>query len=161
MIQVREYAQLTTDKTASLSLDLATIKQETFDWLVNLSERESYGRFITYKRPQYLQLHSYVGYLESPCGEGIEILPKTGLGAQEPDKSREVLCKMLRSALHLSYKEAQSASLNRMNLPIHEWIYYQFLYSLKQLIASGLRFDYQRTEKESRFIRGQLDIAVQ
>jgi 5-methylcytosine-specific restriction enzyme subunit McrC len=108
-----------------------------------------------------LQLHSYVDYLESACGEGIEILPKTGLGAQEPDKSREVLCKMLRSALHLSYKEAQSASLNRMNLPIHEWIYYHFLYSLKQLIASGLRFDYQRTEKESRFIRGQLDIAVQ
>ena len=161
MIQVREYAQLTTDKTALSSLDLAIIKQETFDWLVELSAKENYGRFITYKRPQYLQLHSYVGYLESPCGEGIEILPKTGLGLQEPDKSRAVLCKILSSLLNLSHKEAQSANLNRMNLPIHEWIYYQFLYLLKELVASGLRFDYQRIEEESRFIRGQLDITVQ
>ncbi|WP_226928925.1 McrC family protein, partial [Psychrobacter faecalis] len=99
MIQVREYAQLTTDQTVFPSLDLAIIEQETFDWLVELSEKESYGRFITYKRPNYLQLHSYVGYLESPCREGIEILPKTGLGTQESDKSREVLCKMLSSVL--------------------------------------------------------------
>ena len=104
---------------------MAVIEQETFDWLVKLSETESYGRFITYKRTQYLQLHSYVGYLESPCGEGIEILPKTGLGAQElRQESRSVLCKMLSSVLNLSHKEAQSASLNRMNLPIHEWNFY-------------------------------------
>ena len=118
--------QLTTDQTVLSSLDLAIIKQETFDWLVQLSEKESYDRFTTFRRLQYLQLHSYVGYLEIPCGEGIKILPKTGLGTQKPDKSRDILCKMLKSILNLSHKEAQSASLNRMNLPIHEWIYYQF-----------------------------------
>ena len=68
---------------------------------------------------------------------------------------------MLYSALHLPYKEAHSATLNRMNLPIHEWIYNQFLTHLNQLVVSGLRFDYLRIEEESRYIRGQLDITAQ
>ena len=79
-----------------------------------------------------------------------KILPKAGLGLQEPDKSIVVLCKILSSVLNLSHKEAQSANLNRMNLPIHEWIYYQFLYLLKELVSSGLRFDYQRIEESKK-----------
>lgn len=162
IIQVREYARLTTDISATSSLDLGIISSDTFNWLASLSEQLGSGRFITFEKPDCLKLHSYVGYLQSPTGEGIEVLPKTSISTkQDTKKSRAILCKMLYSALHLPYKEAHSATLNRMDLPIHEWIFNQFLNHLNKLIASGLRFDYLRIEEESRYIRGQLNMAVQ
>lgn len=162
VIQVREYARLTTDTSATPGLDLGVISTETFNWLASLSDQSGSGRFITFEKPNCLKLHSYVGYLQSPSGEGIEVLPKTSSSTQQDTKnSRAVLCKMLYSALHLPYKEAHSATLNRMDLPIHEWIYNQFLTHLNKLVASGLRFDYLRIEEESPYIRGQLDITAQ
>lgn len=162
VIQVREYARLTTDTSATPGLDLGVISTDTFNWLASLSDQSGSGRFITFEKPNCLKLHSYVGYLQSPGGEGIEVLPKTSSSTQQDTKnSRTVLCKMLYSALHLPYKEAHSATLNRMDLPIHEWIYNQFLTHLNKLVASGLRFDYLRIEEESRYIRGQLDITAQ
>ena len=162
VIQVREYARLTTDTSATPGLDLGVISTDTFNWLASLSNQSGSGRFITFEKPNCLKLHSYVGYLQSPSGEGIEVLPKTSSSTQQDTKnSRAVLCKMLYSALHLPYKEAHSATLNRMDLPIHEWIYNQFLTHLNKLVASGLRFDYLRIEEESRYIRGQLDITAQ
>ena len=162
VIQVREYARLTTDTSATPGLDLGVISTDTFNWLASLSDQSGSGRFITFEKPDCLKLHSYVGYLQSPSGEGIEVLPKTSSSTQQDTKnSRAVLCKMLYSALHLPYKEAHSATLNRMDLPIHEWIYNQFLTHLNKLVASGLRFDYLRIEEESPYIRGQLDITAQ
>lgn len=155
VIQVREYARLTTDTSATPGLDLGVISTDTFNWLASLSNQSGSGRFITFEKPNCLKLHSYVGYLQSPSGEGIEVLPKTSRSSQQDMKnSRAVLCKMLYSALHLPYKEAHSATLNRMDLPIHEWIYNQFLTHLNKLVASGLRFDYLRIEEESPYIRG-------
>lgn len=162
VIQVREYARLTTDISATPGIDLGVISTDTFNWLASLSDQSGSGRFITFEKPDCLKLHSYVGYLQSPSGEGIEVLPKTSSSTQQDTKnSRTVLCKMLNSALHLPYKEAHSATLNRMDLPIHEWIYNQFLTHLNKLVASGLRFDYLRIEEESPYIRGQLDITTQ
>ncbi|MGE6439950.1 McrC family protein [Psychrobacter sp. NPDC078409] len=160
-IQVREYARLTTDTSASPTPDLAVIKPDTFNWLVSLSEQPNSGRFISFEKPDCLRLHSYVGYLQSPAGEGIEVLLKISNSEYDPQNGRAVLCKMLCSALHLPYKEAHAAQLTRMNLPIHEWIYHQFLAQLNGLVASGLRFDYLRIEEESRFIRGQLNVTAQ
>lgn len=151
VIQVREYARLTTDTSATPSLDLGVISTDTFNWLASLRDQSGSGRFITFEKPNCLKLHSYVGYLQSPGGEGIEVLPKTSRSSQQDMKnSRAVLCKML-----------YSATLNRMDLPIHEWIYNQFLTHLNKLVASGLRFDYLRIEEESPYIRGQLDITAQ
>lgn len=160
-IQVREYARLTTDTSVSPNPDLAIIKPDTFNWLVALSELPDSGRFISLEKPNYLRLHSYVGYLQSPAGEGIEVLPKISNSEHGLQNDRAVLCKMLCSALYLPYKEAHAAQLNRMNLPIHEWIYNQFLTHLNKLVASGLRFDYLRVEEESKFIRGQLNVTAQ
>ena len=160
-IQVREYARLTTDTSVSPNLDLAIITLDTFNWLVSLSEQSDSGRFVSFDKPDCLRLHSYVGYLQSPAGEGIEVLPKISNLEYDSKNGRAVLCKMLCSTLHLPYKEAHAAQLTRMNLPIHEWIYNQFLTQLNKLIASGLRFDYLRVEEESKFIRGQLNVTAQ
>ena len=68
---------------------------------------------------------------------------------------------MLGATVNMQSKEAESASLARSQLPVHEWIYLQFLQELKRLLGSGLRGQYSRVSEISPFLRGQLDIARQ
>lgn len=161
MIQVREYATLTTDTSATPSLDLGVVCQSTFDWLISLADKSDLQASISVTGSKSVKLDSYVGYLESPSGEAIEVLPKTGLGYQTPESARHALQKMLRSAMQLPPRETTPAQLSRMSTPLHEWIFAQFLGELKTLVTRGLRFDYERIDEESRFIRGQLNVAAQ
>jgi len=159
-IQVREYATLTTDRNQESSLDSAVVSKATFDWLLDLHQQWS-GRaeILSERGRQRLKLGSHVGYLESPSGEGIEILPKTEIvGQTEPNKLRSLLQTMLRSSADLPSREASKASLQATQQPLHEWIIGEFLRELAELVRRGLRFDYQTVENESRFVRGQLDI---
>lgn len=161
-MQVREYALLTTDQTAHSSLDVGVISPTTYDWLVDISRAwQDTERQLIIENQKVLKLGSYVGFLQSPSGETIEILPKTGLGQQNPSQARAILQNMLQTALHLPAREYGQAPLLRMDTPIHEWIYRQFLTELKTLITKGLRFHYHRIEEDSYFIRGQLDVTQQ
>jgi len=156
-VQVREYARITTDTRAASSLDCGVVSAATFDWLQELAagwQGSEPVALINSRRS--LKLGSYVGYLQSPAGESIEILPKTGLGVENPEQARRILQSMLCCALQLKPRQAGPAELLRMRQPLHEWIFSQFLQELKVLVARGLRFDYQRVEEESRFVRGQL-----
>lgn len=162
MIQVREYATLTTDPGAESSLDTGVISDATLDWLIRLGKGwKSSAPILLVEDRRSLKLGSFVGYLRSPSGEGIEILPKTGLGVEEPGKAREVLQKMLRSALDLQAREAAAADLLTMNTPIHEWVFAQFLHHLNSLLRRGLRFWYEDVEEETRYLRGQLLVGRQ
>ncbi|MCU7940206.1 MAG: McrC family protein [gamma proteobacterium symbiont of Bathyaustriella thionipta] len=161
-MQVREYALLTTDQTAHTSLDVGVISPTTYDWLVDISRSwQDTERQLIIENQKVLKLGSYVGFLQSPTGESIEILPKTDLGQQNSRQARTILQNMLQSALHLPAREYGQANLLRMDTPIHEWIYSQFLTELKTLNTKGLRFHYNRIEQNSYFIRGQLDIIKQ
>lgn len=160
MIRVREYACLTTKPVPSPSLDLAHVDKGTFSWLCNLLKPGEKSVF-TLRDMDTIKLSSYVGYLESPSGVGIEILPKTRLGEEEPTRGRKVLRKMLSATMKLPSQEAEEASLARSNLPIHEWILQQFLQELKQLLQAGLRGQYSRISEVSPFVRGQLDLSKQ
>jgi len=161
-IQVREYARLTTDASLPCSLDRAVISEASFDWLAGLAQtRGSGGRLLELQDRCTLRLGSAVGYLEGPDGTGIEILPKTAHGSQDPAQGQAVLQKMLRSALKLTPREYGPARLAAQPLPLHEWIFSQFLTALKVLLRQGLRFQYQRVEECARFIRGQLDMSRQ
>ncbi|MCB1584584.1 MAG: hypothetical protein KDI92_16120, partial [Xanthomonadales bacterium] len=124
MIQVREYSQISTDRGLAPSLDLGVVKQTTFDWMVDvLHQSGKTEKVLVINNRKSLKLGKYVGYLQSPNGEAIEILPKTGLGVESPQKSRRLLQKMLMSALSLKPREVGQASLKRLNQPIHEWIF--------------------------------------
>lgn len=103
-----------------------------------------------------LKLGSYVGYLESPHGETIEVLPKTCLGHEDVFMARKTLQTMLASALNIKPREAGPAGLLRRDMPLHEWIFSQFLTQLSVLVVQGLRFHYERQEEVNPFIRGQL-----
>ncbi|CAI2514774.1 5-methylcytosine-specific restriction enzyme subunit McrC [Serratia proteamaculans] len=162
MIKVREYARLTTDEYATPSLDCAIITPATFEWLQDLASGwKGTEPVVLSDGHRSLKLGSYVGYLQSPDGAGIEILPKTSQGADNPLQTRKILQRMLMATLAIKPHTAGPAELLRMDQPLHEWIFSQFLSELQILVSKGLRFDYSRIEEESRFIRGQLRIERQ
>jgi len=162
VIQLREFSQITTETGHELTSELGVVNQATFDWLVDtLCQTGKTEKVLVIENQKYIKLGNYVGYLQSPNGEAIEILPKTGLGKDNPEKSRKILQHMLMTALSIKPKEVGQASLKRFDQPIHEWIFFQFLNELKVLITKGIRFDYERVEEESHFLRGQLQVSKQ
>jgi 5-methylcytosine-specific restriction enzyme subunit McrC len=161
-IQVREYARLTTNKACVPSIDMGVISQQTFNWLTTELKRPKQSlQFWKYDSPDTLKLKSFVGYLESPNGESIEILPKTNMGKSDLEQERLLLRRMLRSINSIPSRDTGPADLLRMDLPIHEWVLSQFLMELKTLIKVGFRFDYEQIEEESLYLRGQLNVARQ
>ncbi|WHI49577.1 McrC family protein [Microbulbifer sp. MLAF003] len=163
MIQVREYATLHSDQTSFASLDSARVSAQTLAWLRELGQSQG-SRFIRDSGAHSIQLGSYVGFLQSPTGEAIEILPKTHWqppSASEAQRSRQLLQKMLAISLGITPRNAGPADLQQQPLPLHEWIFSQFLQALSRLLKRGLRSDYQRRAEESRFIRGRLNMARQ
>ncbi|CAK9883835.1 MAG: hypothetical protein XXXJIFNMEKO3_00209 [Candidatus Erwinia impunctatus] len=164
MIQVREYARLTCDSTQTASMDLGIISEATFAWLEQLQQQWGGStQLLNREGKRFLCLASYVGYLEAPNGESIEILPKTTLTTPtDPEPLRQLLRRMLSASLGITPREASQAALQRSNLPLSEWILSEFLRHLTELVRRGLRSDYQLVEDEhSTFIRGQLNVTAQ
>lgn len=165
VVIVREYAELTTEQV-NPTLNLAHIHETCYDWLL-----EQYTRQNTSVRPllsvtgrKSLKLDSFVGFIQSPCGTSIEILPKHF--RQLPDdneieQSRRVLLKMVTVSLNLPVRDMGTAELKLLKYPLPEWIYARFLQELERLYKRGVRFTYQTTEEESRFLRGQLNTSLQ
>lgn len=162
MIHIREYGRLTCNSVQSESMDTRLVSRATLDWLFDLKARWSRKDSpLHIEGQQSLKLGSYVGYLESPSGESIEILPKTcqeAPGETHLDDGRRLLQRMLLSSLGLKPREAGTANLRRYEQPLHEWIMARFLEELADLVRRGIRSDYQNIEEESRFIRGRLDM---
>ncbi|MTI13151.1 McrC family protein [Sansalvadorimonas verongulae] len=162
---VREYAELTTvpDKT---SLKQTSIPESCFDWLVEqFGGSSTSGKLIVNVTGlRKLKLGSYVGFIQSPCGTSIEILPKhilTAKSENQLEESRKVLLKMIAVSMNLPFQQVGSANLQLMKYPLPEWIYARFLGELDRLYKKGLRFSYETVEEESRFLRGQLNTSIQ
>ena len=162
---VREYAELTTRPVES-TLTRAHIPQSCFDWLL---EQQAYmaqsGKpLLQMVGKNTLKLDSYVGFLQSPCGTSIEILPKHF--RQQPDlseleQSRKILLRMIAVSLDLPSIEAGIADIHLLRHPIPEWLYARFLHELDQLYKRGIRHSYQEVEEESRFLKGRLNTGRQ
>ncbi|MDK1260347.1 McrC family protein [Cronobacter sakazakii] len=164
MIQVREYALLTCDNSQPASMDLGIVSEATFSWLEQLQQKWSgASQIVSREGKRFLRLGNYVGYLQSPSGESIEILPKTTFEAPtEVPPLRQLLRRMLSASVGITPREANQAVLQRSDQPLHEWIISEFLRYLADLVRKGLRFDYHLIEDEhSAFIRGQLNITAQ
>ncbi|NHV10059.1 McrC family protein [Cronobacter turicensis] len=164
MIQVREYALLTCDNSQPASMDLGIVSEATFSWLEQLQQKWSgASQIVSREGKRFLRLGNYVGYLQSPSGESIEILPKTTFEAlTEVTPLRQLLRRMLSASVGITPREANQAVLQRSDQPLHEWIISEFLRYLADLVRKGLRFDYHLIEDEhSAFIRGQLNVTAQ
>lgn len=161
-VTVREYARLTTAAVAQ-NLDLAQVPQSAFDWLCEKQAtfRKSGATLVQVAGKQSLVLDQWVGVLKTPCGTTIEVLPKHAELGADLGKLRRLLARMIDAALDLKAREVAPADLSLFDYPISEWVIRQYLNALQDLIRKGVRFDYLRTEEESRFLRGQIDVARQ
>ena len=165
MIQIREYGRITCNTDQSSSPDLGIVTQPTFDWLLSLkaSWRGS-NNPIHLMNKSSIKLDSYVGYLESPTGESIEVLPKTCVGIptkKQLGSGRTLLHKMLLTSMGIKPREVGPASLLRVDQPLHEWVIGQFLNELAELVRKGISSDYKNIEEESRYVRGCIDMSRQ
>lgn len=162
-ITVREYATLTTSAVAAGNLDCAQISATAFDWLCDLSA--SFNRagatLLHIEGRRSLKWDSYVGVIETPCGTRLEILPKHFEQDDCKLKSRELLRKLIQTALLLKPRQVSVAGLELFDAPLTEWVMGQFLNELDSLVKRGIRFDYKRIEEEQRFLRGQLNVVAQ
>jgi 5-methylcytosine-specific restriction enzyme subunit McrC len=158
---VREYAQITCGRSVPESIDRAHVTRATFEWLVALqSSWKGEGALMRLTGSSSLRLENYVGYLESPAGEGIEVLPKTSLQIPEGDELaavRALLRGMVMASTGIPAREAEEAALQRRHEPLHEWVVARFLSQLRDLVQRGLRFDYVEVEESGRLLRGRLD----
>ncbi len=164
MITIREYARITSNQKDKPSMDLAVVDQITIDWLVSEHQGGLEQPDAILKDKHSLRLGSLVGYLESPSGECIEILPKISSNSpddEEKQELRKLLQKMLSATLKLNAKQAGAAHLQTTHVPIHEWIINCFLNQTCTLIKKGIRRQYLEVEEESTFLRGRLIIARQ
>lgn len=164
-ISIREYGRLTTLPVDSPTLSLAHIARADFDWLCQLSQRYRVSHaptLVQVEDARTLQLDNYVGIIETPSGQVIEILPKiVGDGDKGKQFGRELTRRMLECALDLPPRETDEAALACFELPLSEWVMARFLAALDQLIKRGIRSDYQRVEASEPFLRGQLDVVRQ
>ena len=164
-VVVKEYAELTTIPVEN-TLNRAHISQSCFEWL--LKRQADYSKagkkFLAVPEHKVIKLDTHVGFLQSPCGTSIEILPKYFRCApdeEELEQGRKILVKMIAATLGLPYREFDPAQLSLFKFSLPEWIYAQFLLELDKLYKKGLRFHYQKIEEENRFLRGQLHITKQ
>jgi 5-methylcytosine-specific restriction enzyme subunit McrC len=160
---VREYARLTCSALTEQSLDRAQISETAFDWLCQLAASFSSAgaKLLQLDDRKWLRLDSYVGVLESPCGQVIEVLPKIHDTDDCATKSRELLCRLIAEAMEIPTRQAENASLALKHNSLSEWVMAQFLAELDYLLKRGLRFDYLRVEEEQRYLRGQLNVVQQ
>ena len=163
-ITVREYDRLVVRDNCVPVQAHPDIDQVDFDWLCQLSQRYKVTHapaLIQVEDSRTLQLDNYVGVIETPTGQVIEILPKTANEDDPPEDGRELIRRMLERALDLPPRETAEASLERFDMPLNEWVIARFLAELDQLVKRGVRSDYQRLEATEPFLRGQLDVARQ
>ncbi|PRE93283.1 restriction endonuclease [Burkholderia multivorans] len=167
-VVVREYARLTTSQVSRPTLDFAQISQTAFEWLCRMAAkfRSDGARLLQIEGRVSVQLDNFVGVLESPCGQIIEILPKH-VDANEIDvnreygKARRLLRRLICSALDLPVRETAEADLQRFDAPLPEWVICQFLNAVARLTKRGVRSDYVHVEEQQRYLRGQLHVGRQ
>ncbi|MCU7964232.1 McrC family protein [Shewanella sp. SW32] len=162
---VREFALLTNEGN-NCSIDCHSIPKCAFEWLLanGVSNDENQRELIKVKRYDKsiaLQVVNFVGVLETPCRTRIEILPKTTTDECKPEIARKILLKMLASVESLKLEEFQQSQLQILKQPLYELLITHFLKSVAKLVKQGVRSEYQRVERESPYLKGQLQVSKQ
>jgi 5-methylcytosine-specific restriction enzyme subunit McrC len=146
----------------------AKISDDAFKYLESLclnqvSEMKHFLRLRSYSGERALQLKHYVGVIQIPNGDQIEVLPKVGKVSNEAtaDKlaianSRKSLLNMLKTMNGFRHIESADAQVNQQKMPLFEVFIRQFLQSVNQLVKRGLRSDYVSRQDNLLFLKGKL-----
>lgn len=146
----------------------AKVSPDAFKYLESLclnqaSEMKHFLRLRSYSGERALQLKHYVGAIQIPNGEQIEVLPKVGKVSNEAtaDKltisnSRKSLLNMLKTMNGFRHIESADAQVEQHKMPLFEVFIRQFLQSVNQLVKRGLRSDYVSKQDNLLFLKGKL-----
>jgi 5-methylcytosine-specific restriction enzyme subunit McrC len=146
----------------------AKVSPDAFKYLESLclnqaSEMKHFLRLRSYSGERALQLKHYVGVIQIPNGEQIEVLPKVGKVSNEAtadkltiDNSRKSLLNMLKTMNGFRHIESADAQVNQHKMPLFEVFIRQFLQSVNQLVKRGLRSDYVSKQDNLLFLKGKL-----
>lgn len=160
-----EYGHVTTESASGNS---ALVSQAAFDYLERLclssdQDEASFLRLKRYQGQRAIQVRNYVGVLQLPTGEQLEILPKIGKSAASDnpglcpkEESRTALLNMLRHLKQFRHIESSEASVKSQSMPLLEVFIRQFLQSVNQLIKRGLRSEYVQRQDNLHFMKGKL-----
>jgi 5-methylcytosine-specific restriction enzyme subunit McrC len=145
-----------------VGIDKQSLLEIDWDWLHDQAPRfaDESGEFLkpVYRDRNYaLQVSNYVGVIQMPSGEVLEILPKIS-EVDTIEECRTSLFRMLCRVHQLPFKQSNDASLSAFNRPLLEILIGQFLSAAQQVINRGLRFDYRLIEEDSTYLRGKLSV---
>lgn len=164
-VTVREFALLIKGGD-HCSIDCHSIPASAFDWLMTngVGNGESQQELVRVKRHGKaiaLQVVNFVGVLETPCFTRIEILPKTSIDTSNPAEARKILLKMLAAVDNLKLQQFEQSQLQVLKQPLYELLIWHFLQALVKMIRQGIRSEYQRVERQTSFLKGQLQLDKQ
>lgn len=143
-------------------IDKCSLQESDWDWLHTQApkfadESSEFLRSVYRERSYALQVCNYVGIIQLPSGEVLEILPKVS-ELDTIEDCRTSLFKMLCQVHQLPFKQSNDATLVAFDRPLIEILIRQFLLTVQQIINRGLRFDYKLIEDDSTYLRGKLNV---
>ncbi len=170
MLSLREYGvieDIGTGQAFAKELDHICVPTSVFDYLCELSSQAKKNGTAIFELEgrRKIKVDNYIGIIQTPCGHTIEILPKhVEIEVQDQRtvallKERQLLRKILLTLWKLpSPREAGAASLDKLNLPLSEWIMSRFLEACNKLLQRGVKSEYQGIAEQSAYLKGKLNI---
>lgn len=164
-LTVYEYDVLVENTGHPTSVSTKLVPKSLFQWLqteaVRLSENgeKAWLRLSQRHGRPAVRLMSYVGVIRSPDGFQLEILPKIGQTASQPEQTRALLLEMLRCLAGFRFIKTDRAALATAKIPLLEVFISEFLSALEHLVKRGVRSDYVQQQDNLQALRGKLLIS--
>lgn len=168
---IREFGYIT-DNAYELKADnLISLPSRAFASLLEMYDGESsadkdiqpFLRLTRFKRKPALQVQNYVGVIQTACGTQVEVLPKLfdSVSKGSDLKTRALLLRMLRTLRDSPFKQAGQANVLDTKMPLLEVYISLFLSQVNTVVKRGLRSDYIKVQKNSKFLKGRLMVSKQ
>jgi 5-methylcytosine-specific restriction enzyme subunit McrC len=110
-------------------------------------------RLRNHKSEEVLQVRNFVGVIQTPTGQQIEILPKVGASTSD---ARGKLLHMLRIARYVPAAQAYQASLSAVDVPLHALFVREFLASVSTVVRRGIVRGYSQIQTNHCYLKGRL-----
>lgn len=110
-------------------------------------------RLRSHNSEEVLQVRNFVGVIQTPTGQQIEILPKVGMSSSD---ARGKLLHMLRVARYVPAAQAYEAGLSAVDVPLHALFVREFLASVGAVVRRGIVHGYSHIQTNHRYLKGRL-----
>ena len=150
MPAIREYEPLT-------DLDQDELRDLKEFALANQTDQQGNYRPVLVSKNNWLHAQNYVGIIETRKGTVLEILPKVDFAEEDPEKTKQVFLKMLRSWRGFKSAQFNESSIKAIrHFNMLEVFVHLFLNDLVLLTQRGLARHYQVVEDNLPCLRGRI-----